>query len=99
MWRPRQFRFDFRTRPMLPRRAFLVSLRVLEGGRRFKNIWLTEPDFQLDLVEEGFCGVAGPDAVAGHRIQPELLQPSVVLDRARREGKSKAWLRLQPYRK
>jgi glycosyltransferase involved in cell wall biosynthesis len=78
---------------------FWFRSRVLEGGRRFRDIWFTEPDFQLDLVEQGFCGVAGPDAVAGHRIQPTLLQRSVALERARKIGKCKAWFRLQPYRK
>jgi glycosyltransferase involved in cell wall biosynthesis len=77
---------------------FWFRSRVLEGGRRFKDIWLTEPDFQLDLVEQGFCGVAGPDAIAGHRVQLELLQRDIALQRARKGG-DRAWVRLQPYRK
>jgi hypothetical protein len=59
---------------------------VLEGGRRFKDIWVTEPDFQLDLVERGFSGVAGRDAIAGRRVQPALLQRNVALIRARKTG-------------
>jgi glycosyltransferase involved in cell wall biosynthesis len=78
---------------------FWFRSRVLEGGRRFKDIWVTEGDFQLDLVEQGFRGVAGRDAVAGHRIQTELLQRDVALNRARKTGSGYAWLRLQPYRK
>ncbi len=77
---------------------FWFRSRVLEQQRRFKDIWLTEPDFQLDLVERGFLGVAGPDAIAGHRIQPALLQRSVALDRARLGGSCTSWVRLQPYR-
>jgi glycosyltransferase involved in cell wall biosynthesis len=78
---------------------FWFRSRALAQGLRFKDVWLTEPDFQLDLVEQGFTGVAGPDASAGHRIQPALLQQSVALDRARQAGNCKAWVRLRPYRR
>lgn len=77
---------------------FWFRSRVLAGGRRFKDMWLTEPDFQLDLVQKGFAGMAGPDAVAGHRVQPTLLERSVALDRARNGGRCLAWVRLRPYR-
>ena len=78
---------------------FWFRSRVLDGGQRFKDIWVTEPDFQLDLVELGYRGMSGKDAVAGHRIQPPLLQKEVVLQRAKKTGINAAWLRLQPYRK
>lgn len=77
---------------------FWFRSRVLEGGQRFNKFWNSEADFQLDLVEKGFRGVAGPDAVAGHRIQTELLQREFALNRARMVGSRHAWLRLQPYR-
>lgn len=77
---------------------FWFRSRLLESGRSFKDIWLTEPEFQLSVVEAGCSGVAGPDASAGHRIQPELLDKRIALDRARKAGE-KAWLRLHPYRK
>ena len=77
---------------------FWFRSRVLDGGRRFKDIWITEPDFQLDLVQSGASGVSARDAKAGHRIQPYLLDKEVVLERARKTGKSAAWLRLHPYR-
>jgi glycosyltransferase involved in cell wall biosynthesis len=77
---------------------FWFRSRVLESVRRFKDIWVTEPDFQLDLMERGFSGVAGRDAIAGHRIQPALLERDVALSRAKKTGRSYAWLRLQPYR-
>jgi glycosyltransferase involved in cell wall biosynthesis len=77
---------------------FWFRSRVLSGGISFKDFWNSEADFQLDLVEHGFNGVAGYDAVAGHRIQPELLQRKFVLNRARIVGRRHAWLRLRPYR-
>lgn len=78
---------------------FWFRSRVLKNQPKFKDIWITEPDFQLDLVEKGFGGVASPEALAGHRVQPALLQRDLVLIRAKKTGRSGAWLRLQPYRK
>jgi glycosyltransferase involved in cell wall biosynthesis len=78
---------------------FWFRSRVLQMGKRFKDIWVTEPDFQLDLAELGFSGVASRDAIAGHRIQPALLQKDVALSRARKTGACLAWLNLQPYRR
>jgi glycosyltransferase involved in cell wall biosynthesis len=77
---------------------FWFRSRVLNSGLRFKDMWLTEPNFQLELTERGFGGVTGPDAIAGHRVQPQLLQKMVVLDRAKKTGVALAQLRLQPYR-
>ena len=77
---------------------FWFRSRVLASGRRFRDIWLTEPDFQLDLLENGCSGIASGEAVAGHRIQPQLLEPGVVLDRARLAAQI-AWLRLRPFRR
>jgi len=78
---------------------FWFRSRVLASGKRFRDIWITEGDFQLDLIELGFEGVSGPDAIAGHRVQPALLQREVVLDRARMTGTCMARLRVQPGRK
>lgn len=78
---------------------FWIRSRVLESQPRFKDIWVTEPDFQLDLVALGFSGVSARDAKAGHRIQSALLQKDIVAQRAIKTGQSAAWLRLQPYRK
>ena len=77
---------------------FWFRSRVLASGRRFRDIWLTEPDFQLDLLENGSSGIASGEAVAGHRIQPQLLVPDVALDRARLAAQI-AWLRLRPFRR
>lgn len=78
---------------------FWFRARVLETGLRFRDIWVTEPEFQLELSEMGFSGVTGTDAVAGHRVQTALLQRDAVLNRAKKTGASLAWLRLQPYRR
>jgi glycosyltransferase involved in cell wall biosynthesis len=78
---------------------FWFRSRVLEVQPRFKDVWVTEPDFQLDLVAAGFSGVSARDAKAGHRIQPTLLRKDVVEKRAIKTGRCAAWLRLQPYRK
>jgi glycosyltransferase involved in cell wall biosynthesis len=78
---------------------FWFRSRVLDGGRRFKDTWLTEPVFQLELMERGYAGVCGPDAVAGHRIQPALIEREVAIERARRTGSQYASVRIQPYRK
>lgn len=77
---------------------FWFRSRVLAGGRRFKDIWLTEPDFMLQLAEDGFEGVVGPEAVVGHRIQTALLSKSSAIQQAVKVGKEYAELRLRPYR-
>jgi hypothetical protein len=43
--------------------------------------------------------MATVDAVAGHRVQPALLQRDAVLNRAKKTVADLAWLHLQPYRK
>ena len=78
---------------------FWFRSRVLEKKPKFKDCWLTEPDFQLDLAEMGFCGIATPDAIAGHRVQSQLLDRKVLLDRAKKTGSLFAQVRLEPYRK
>jgi len=77
---------------------FWFRLRVLDGGRRFRDIWLTEPDFMLQLAEDGYQGVSGPDAVVGHRVQPRLLSQDVARELALQVGRCYASLRLHPYR-
>ena len=72
--------------------------RVFDGKRRFKDVWLTEPDFQLDSAELGFGGLSSPAAKAGHRIQGTLLQKDAALERAESFGAADGRMRLQPYR-
>lgn len=78
---------------------FWFRSRCLGSGIRFDDTWLTEPKFMLDLVELGYEGVAGPDAVVGHCIQERLLAESVIRERAIKVGRSNADVRLRPYRK
>ena len=61
---------------------FWFRSSVLEGNRRFRNVWATEPWFLTGLQEKGHKGVFGPDAVAGHRVQPHLLDLSTQRERA-----------------
>ena len=77
---------------------FWFRSRVLSLPTRFTDIWNCEAPFQLDLAELGCRGVISKDAVAGHRIQPALLDRQFVLDRARKVGATHAWIRLVPSR-
>lgn len=85
---------------------FWVRSRVFADGRKFPTdfsttdiqIYTSEPQFMLQLLDEGFLGVQGPDAVCGHRIQPELLRFEALQERARRAGRGFAVARLQPYK-
>lgn len=77
---------------------FWFRSRILSTGKRFRDIWLTEPDFQLDLAELGYRSVASPEAQSGHRVQPELFNRKVAVERARKTGTELAWLRLCPYK-
>lgn len=73
---------------------FWFRPKLLRSGRRFEPVWATEPRFIMEAVEAGARGIIGPDAVAGHRIQPELLDEQVLRDRAIRVGRSFAAVRL-----
>lgn len=85
---------------------FWFRSRVLAGGRRFEvgrtdlrtHIEMSEPQFQLQLAEEGRRGVRAPDAVCGHRLQPELLSLETLEHRAARVGRGFAAVRLCPYK-
>ena len=61
---------------------FWFRSSVLAGNRRFLNVWATEPWFILGLQEDGHQGVFGPEAVAGHRVQPHLLDLGTQSERA-----------------
>jgi hypothetical protein len=86
---------------------FWFRARVLENSRRFKvgvadlltHIEMAEPQFMLELAEEGKRGVLSPAAVCGHRVQRELLDPSVLEVRAARVGRGFSRARLQPFKR
>ncbi len=89
--------------PMTPNNLFSGNhfwfrAAAVDGGERFAPIWLTEPAFLLDQIEAGRRGLWVPDAVAGHRVQPELLDAGVVRRRARILGSELAEVRLRPFR-
>jgi len=66
---------------------FWVRRRALANGRRFPELWLTEPGFLLGLQQDGCKGVWTGDAVVGHQIQPHLLRKGVILQRMVQFGK------------
>lgn len=82
--------------------------REVMAGRRFHaptdlsldtHIEMAEPRLMMDLTESGLPGVMGPEAVAGHRIQAELLDPDVIRRRASRVGRGFAEARVRPWRR
>lgn len=85
---------------------FWFRSRVLADGRRFDSgkfsrethIEMAEPQFMLQLIEDGYSGVMAPDAVCGHRIQLDLLQPGMLRIRAVRCGRTFSEVRLRPFR-
>lgn len=78
---------------------FWFRSAILENKRRFRDIWLTEPDFILGLADDGYEGIASPRAVVWHRVQHHLLDPSLARKRAKLVGCSFARVRAQPGRK
>jgi len=81
---------------------YWIRARVLTGGIRFAEPLLDEfaptgyasdPDFVLQLFALGYKGASGPDVRVGHRVQPHLLDPSVMRKRARIVGKSMPYVR------
>jgi len=78
---------------------FWFRAKLLPPNYRFTDDWLCEPPLMLDLAERGFGGVIGPDAIAWHHVQPELLRGDVLRDRAMRVGRCFARARLKPYRR
>lgn len=79
---------------------FWVRRRVFEQGFRFDESLNprysigSDAEFHLQLAEAGLKGVAGPDAVAGHRVQEILLDVPHVRSRALRMGRALARIRL-----
>jgi glycosyltransferase involved in cell wall biosynthesis len=78
---------------------FWIRRRVLDEGRRFDEgrtarYHTGDIDFLLRLAEDGYQGVAAPDVVVGHRVQPELLDLDAIRRRAIRLGRSLALVRL-----
>ena len=69
---------------------FWFRRSVLDGGARFRHIWITEAQFVIALRARGHRGVFVPQPVIGHRIQKELVDPRKFLERANRFGRELA---------
>jgi hypothetical protein len=86
---------------------FWFRSRALTNGSRFEpgayplatHIEMSEPQFMLRLVEDGFRGIIAPDAVCGHRVQRALLDYRHLQQRAARTGCGYAQARLQPFKR
>jgi glycosyltransferase involved in cell wall biosynthesis len=52
---------------------FWLRTFVFDEGLRFADIWLTEPELTLGLMDRGCRGLWAGAALAGHRVQPGLL--------------------------
>ena len=85
---------------------FWFRSRVLADGRRFESgqdvldsHFMSDPQFMLQLAEDGYQGLMAPDATCGHRIQPDLLDYRNQQQRAARTGRGYATARLQPFKR
>lgn len=77
--------------PAIP---FWIRKRTLDPPIEFRNLWATEADFILELREREYQGIICSNAIAEHRIQPELLSKITLLRRAYRTGRSYAKVQL-----
>lgn len=78
--------------------CFWFRARLLPAGYQFPEGWVGESSLMLDLADRGFGGVIGPEATAGHNVQPALLDLDQQRRRAQLAGRSFAEMRLVPYR-
>ena len=76
---------------------FWVRSSVFDKGVRFTHIWLTEPELILGLQDRGSRGIWSGDAVAKHRIQPELLPLEKARVRMAQFGRNAPYIRNQYY--
>jgi len=74
---------------------FWIRSRALGSRRRFPDLWiLPEPGLILGLQEDGYKGAWIGNVVAGHRIQPHLLDRGTVLLRMAQFGRDFPYVRL-----
>ncbi len=71
---------------------------LLKPTSRFANLWETAPGLLFDFVENGSKGVVCPEVVAGHRLQPQLLDETFIRERALMIGWTFANIFLRPHR-
>lgn len=84
--------FWFRRRALATRCRFDVGLDLRT------HLDVSQAQFMLELAEHGLRGIIAPDAVCGHRVQPELLRAETIQRRATQVGLGFAWVRLRPYK-
>jgi len=77
---------------------FWFRSRVLKENNRFADLWETAPGLLFDFVENGSRAVVCPDVAAGHRIQPQFLDETFILNRASMMGWNFANIWLRPHR-
>ncbi len=69
---------------------FWFRRRVLDSVGGFPTVWNPEPEFCMEARAKGHRGLLVSAITCGHRVQPELIDAGVFLDRARRVGRTQA---------
>ena len=77
---------------------FWFRASLLTPASRFGTLWETAPGLLLDFMENGSKAIVCTEVVAGHRIQPHLLDESALCKRAVLIGRNFASIWLRPYR-
>lgn len=57
---------------------FWFRSKLLKPNSRFADLWETAPGLLFDFVERGAKAIVCTDIVAGHRIQPQLLDETFI---------------------
>lgn len=69
---------------------FWFRRSVLGSVRGFPPVWANEPEFVMAARRLGHRGVFVPEVDCGHRIQPELVDDAVFLERVEWYGRARA---------
>jgi len=77
---------------------FWFRSKLLKPTSRFADLWETAPGLLFDFVENGATAILCTDVVAGHRIQPRLLDETFMYKRALMIGWTFANIFLRPHR-
>jgi len=77
---------------------FWFRSRLLKPTSRFADLWETAPGLLFDFVEDGSKAIVCQEVVAGHRIQPQLLDETFIRGRAVMIGRTFASIFLRPHR-
>jgi glycosyltransferase involved in cell wall biosynthesis len=77
---------------------FWFRSRLLTPASRFGHLWVPEPALFLNFSEQGSKAIITNRVVAGHRIQPALLNPETHYSRAVIIGHNFATDAMRPYR-